>query len=551
MSDDEIELLTSPIERRAVSRLFVIGGPLGLAIAIIVSLWVSHLRISDSVIVQTEPQWIPGESLALRVQLTPEGPDPAPQAVVTLEVEQGGERHPLPALADVGGGLLQGGVVVPSLTPGPATLCLHVEASPLPPRDERIELEIVGQRAPIEARHVVSTSMSQYADDSDPQPETHAIDLRPRGRVLAGFDNELWLRVTDAKGRPWSGPAAVRLVDGELGDARGDAEAPPLVWEGRTDEAGLASFHGVLSSEVLRLRVELRDEVDAAKVVAQRQLRLVSFAGAVHLRVDPELSSPGEAVEVLAAGLSAKRPVFVDVYDANGAWTETFQPPVQGREPPRPWTPPAGREGLLQLEAYHFTNEPGESTAVARLLVDPRPPAEGAWLRALVERQRATLSLPRNDRSWDEARERVYLDTLAARSLGPEAQRSARAWLVGTLPIEVHGPPTVLRTRERDLAAVLDTKQRWAMGMRIFLLVGGGLFLVAMTILMVRSHARDAEATLRELQKLNEGAEREQLEAHVHQARRAALLRGLLMIVMMAGGLACAVLLLESFVWDL
>ena len=66
MSDDEIELLTSPIERRAVSRLFVIGGPLGLAIAIIVSLWVSHLRISDSVIVQTEPQWIPGESLALR-----------------------------------------------------------------------------------------------------------------------------------------------------------------------------------------------------------------------------------------------------------------------------------------------------------------------------------------------------------------------------------------------------------------------------------------------------------------------------------------------------
>ena len=85
MSDDEIELLTSPIERRAVSRLFVIGGPLGLAIAIIVSLWVSHLRISDSVIVQTEPQWIPGESLALRVQLTPEGPDPAPQAVVTLE----------------------------------------------------------------------------------------------------------------------------------------------------------------------------------------------------------------------------------------------------------------------------------------------------------------------------------------------------------------------------------------------------------------------------------------------------------------------------------
>lgn len=630
VADEEIELLTSPIERRSVSRLFVIGGPLGLAIAIMVSLWVASLGVSHSVIVQTEPTWVPGERLALRVQVTPEGPQPPESVSAEVVVEQLGQRYPLPAPTDAGTGLLQGGFEVPSLTSGPAVLHVHVDAPPWEPRDEQIEIEVVERREANAAEHVVSSSMSQYADDSDPQPESLKIDVRPRGRVLAGFDNELWLRITDAAGKPWSGRAAIRLVDGELADARGDPEQPPLLWEGRTDAAGLASIHGVLSSEVLRLRVEVlgeegasateadakpgadakpdadakpeadakaeadakpdvavkpddseaaaddarpddseaaiddakpgdsEAEVDDAKpdtakkpeVLAQRMIRLVSFAGAVHLRVDPATATPGEAVEVLAAGLSGRRPVFVDVYGADGAWTETFAPPVQGREPPRSWTPPPGREGLLQLEAYHFTNEPGESTAVARLLVDERPPIDLTLLQPLIARQRATLGLPRLDRTWDEARERAYLDALAERSLPPEAMSSARAWLAGTLPIEVHGPPTVLRSRERDLQAMLDTKKAWAMGMRIFLLAGGGLFLLAMTILMVRSHARDAEATLRELRTLSDGAERELLEAHVLQARRAALLRGLLMIVMMAGGVACAVLLLEAFVWD-
>lgn len=550
MPDEDIELLTSPIERRAVSRLFVLGGPLGLAISIMLSLWVSHQRVTHTVTVQTEPTWVPGESLAMRVQVVSESPDPPRSLAVQVEVEQGGVRHSLAELSEAGTGLAQGNLVVPSLTPGPATLHVQLQAPPFEPRDEQIELEVVDQRAASRAQHVISSSMSQYADDSDPQPASHFIDVRPRGRVLAGFDNELWLRVTDAKGTPWEGPAAVFLINGEFGDARGNPDDPPRLWQGRTDAAGLASLHGVLSSEVLRLRVQLQAADDPSSTVAERRIRLVSFAGAVHLRVDPVAAAPGEAVEVLAAGLSAKRPIFVDVYGADGVWTQTFAPPVHGREPPRTYTPPQGRQGLLQLEAYHFTNEPGESTAVARLLVGAGSGADAASLGPLIERQRATLSLPRLDRTWDEDRERAYLSALADRTLPAAAVDSARAWLVGTLPIEVRGPPTVLRSRDRDLGAMLEYKQRWALGMRIFLIGGGGLFLVAMTVLMARSHAHDAEATLRELRSMSEGEELEQLEAHVGQARRAALLRGLIMIVMMAGAIAGAVLLLESFVWD-
>jgi hypothetical protein len=550
VSNEETELLTSPIERRLVGRLFVIGGPLGLAVAIMLSLWVSQLYVTHAVIVQTEPQWVPGETLALRVQVTPEAGQPLGPARVELAVEQGGQRHALPSPTPVEpGGVAQGRVEVPSLTPGPATLHLHIETSPFPPRDEQIAVEVVSAREPVAARHVVSTSMSQYADDGDPQPAAVKIDVRPCSRVITSFENELFIRVTDPAGKPWVGPVAVWLVDGEVGPHRGRAADPPLLWEGRTDAAGLASLKGSLSSEVLRVLVQLRSELDA-RVLHERKVRLVSFAGAVQLTAEPVVVATGGELEVLAAGLGAKRPVFVDVYGPAGAWVDTFNPPVLGREPARQWSVPPGLVGLLQLEAYNFTNAPGESTAVARVLVEPDAGAV-ASLRSGIERQRERLSVYRFDRTWDAARERGYLDALEKATLPPAALASAQRWLLGTLPVEVYGPPTLLRTRERDLEALLAYKRAWILGLRIFVFGGGGLFLVAMTVLMLRSHARDASATLVELQGLSEGVERESLELGVRQARRASMVRGVVVIVVMAVGLVIAVLALEVLVWEL
>ncbi len=410
-----------------------------------------------------------------------------------------------------------------------------------------IPIEVVTERARSPGRHVVSGSLSQYADDSDEQPEGIAIDVRPFSRVLAGFENELLLRVVDRKGKPWSGSAAVLLLDGEFREQRGSASEPPTVWEGQTNEAGLAAIRGLLSSEIIRLRVELKG-ADGA-VTHTRKIRLVSFAGAVQLDAAPLAVVPGAALEIKAGGLSGTRPVFVDMFGPDGAWVDTFTPPVQGREPGREWTTPA-HAGLLQIEAYHFTNEPGESTAVVRVMAQPGDPSQVASLATAIERQRGALPLPRNDRTWDEDRERGYLSWLGRASLSPSAVALARRWVLGTLPIEVRGPPTILRSRERDLTAMTELKRRWVLGLRILMLGGGALFLAAMTVLMIRSHNRDATATLEELQCLNEGVERERIEAHVQQARRAALGRGLLVVFSMAVGLCSAMLLLENLVWD-
>src|SRR5690606_13862393 len=189
--------------------------------------------------------------------------------------------------------------------------------------------------------------------------------------------------------------------------------------------------------------------------------------------VEPLQVAPGDDVEVLALGLSAKRPVFVDVYGPDGAWVDTFDPPIQGREPARAWSTPTALQGLLQLEAYHFTNAPGESSAVARVLAEPPGAGPSAVsLRAGVQRQRDRLSLSRSDRTWDAARERGYLDALQAAAdagtLPPEARALAQRWVIGTLPVEVHGPPLLLATRERDLEAMLEHERRWIVGLRIF-----------------------------------------------------------------------------------
>lgn len=554
-SDDDLALLGSPIERRALGRLFILGGPIGLAIAIMAGLWIAQQHVSHAVIVQVEPQWIPEDRLAVRVQVVPELPIELDAPQVTLSVEQEGSHTVLPAPQAVGSGaIVQGTFVVPSLTPGPATLLVDIEAPPFAPRQERLPIEIVEQRAAVEGRHVVSTSMSQYADDSDPQPDEMKIDVRPLGRVLAGFSNELLVRATDRVGRPWFGPAMVWLLDGEFDGKRGDPDDPPLLWKGSTDAAGLASIEGVLASEVLRLRVELLSLDDRKTVIARRKIRLVSFAGAVDLKASALHGAPGEPLEIAGAGLGGRRPVFVDVFGPDGAWIDTFAPPIVGHEPPRPWEVPADLDatepGLIQFEGYHFTNAPGESTAVARVGVGTGPPQKIASLRPLVDRQRATLDDDRNDRTWDEKREGIYLDALTIGPLPPSAVASARRFLIGTLPIVVHGPPQRLHSRQRDLDDLLAKKQRWALMVRVFLLVGGGLFLMAMTFAMARSHAKDAAATMAELSAVTDGEEREELALHVERARRSALWQGLLIIVLMAAGIACTLVTLEVFVWD-
>jgi hypothetical protein len=539
-------LLESPLESKLINRLFVFGGPAGLLAALLAGLWVAQLHVRHSVIAQVDETWVPGRQLAVRSQLLDRDQHGIEGVNVSLSVEtQDGVRHELVELEGVSrGGVAQGVFKVPDLPLGPATLSFRYTAPSITSLEESVKITVGNEREKRKPTYTISASTLQHGDDTDAQPEGIRIAARPAGRLIAGFGNRVLVRVTEVNGRPWAGPVEIVLLHGEYMGERGARDTPPQLVLGSTDSLGLIGLEGPLASEVLRLEVRVLDREDS-HTRYKRRFRFVSYAGAVQVDVQPLAVSGSDAAEIHARGLSAKRPVFVDVYDNSGAWIDTFRPPVAGAESPREWVHPGLNPGLVQFEAYHFTNAPGESAAMARLQVVEGDVLARPGLEHLLDLQLEQLTLPRIERDYDEAHEREYLKAMASAELTRQELTVARAWLLDTLPVTIYGPPTALNTRPREDASLVERKLIWKMALRWFLLGGGALFLLAMVIAMSAAHASSARKTLVELDNISD-EERALLESHVRGARRGALVRGMGVIVVMAGGLVLTVLMLET-----
>jgi hypothetical protein len=550
-ADDEFDLLSSPLRRVRFGRGFVLAGPIGLAIALVASLWVSTMHVRHSVLVQVERTWIAGEHLGMRVALVATRPGPIQDATVEAEIQQAGRApHPLPAAGvTANGSIAEVGFEVPPLDPGAATLLVRVRGEGVDPIDEPIAIEVAAARSPVVGDRVVSGSTLQYGDDSEAQPEGLRIVVRPAGRLLAGFDNEIFVRVTDPSGTPVRGAIDVVLVDGEFMGHVGDGDRPPVLFSGTPDALGVVRLYGPLASDVVRLEVRA---VGSDGKPRTRRLRMVSFAGAVDVVATPAAVAPGEPLEVKAWGLSDKVPIHVDVHGADGALADVMFPPVVGREPPRPWSVPTNAaEGILQIEAHNHVTAPGESTALARVQVTAMDATTATSLRPLVAAHREVVDAPRIERDYDAALERAFLDWLERAPLTPIEVEGARRLLLGTLPATVYGPPVALVTRPRLEEELAQTQGRARIAMRIFLLGGGALFLGAMAIGMIRSHRRAAAVTLEELRREvdDDPGVQAKLEAQVRQATRAGILRGFAVIGIMVGGIALTMFILERIVW--
>ncbi len=544
--------------------------PLALAVDIVLSLWVSRRHVTHSVIVQVEPVWVPGERLALRGQLVDHDRDGVDAVEVSAHVESGGRSWTLGEMKAVpGGGLNQGAFEVPADLPTGAA-SLRVDFRGKLPRggevelSERIEVGVVETRAAHEAIHTINASILNWADDTSPQPKALRIDLQPYGRLLAGFDNTLMVRVTDPQGLPVAARLRIELVGGEFGGEVGPGEADydankgrlDPIFEGETDALGLARFDGRMDSDVVRLEIaaEPLEESPVENPVAapadpppsgetppppRRRFRMVSFSGGVRLFGDPAVAAPGAEVELEGASLQVERPIYVDVHGPDGAWIDTFMPPLRPYEAPRKWSLPGKLgAGFVHFEGYGYTNAPGQSAEVHRVLVVPEG---GDALEALVKAQRERLDLPREKTGFDPAIERRNLDALAQRAKTPAERESARAWLMGSLPVEVHGPPLAVQTRAREEAAVEAWKRSWTVGLRWFLWGGGVLVILVSTVSLLRQQRRLVQATR---QVLDDAGDSMSISA-----RGDLLTRGLVMIGLLSGALVLTAMMLESLVW--
>ncbi len=548
----------------------VIGAPVGLLFAILASLMISGWQVQHAVLVQVEDRWRPGETLALRVHVQDGDGIGSPGAAVSASLRRDDQVQPLAALTDVtGAGATQATIQVPAWTPGLAHLDLAIAAKG---REfhESVLVELVATRPARRGDLTISTSVKNWSDDTEPQPEHLRITLRALGRLSAGFENTLLVRVTDPEGRPHVGPVEVHLIDGEFGPERAVRGAPsPVLIRASTDPQGLLRLEGLLSTDYVRLEVVVLAKDSPAEPTAKpvaepagateaavsepvpppslgrRRFRLVSFAGAVRVDATPLAVAPGASLTIKARSLRARKPVFVDLHAPDGAWTDTLTP-VVGPEPPREWSTAGLTPGLLQIEAYQFTTAPGESAALTRIHITPGDPSDPATLRPLMAHQRELLKLGRTERGFDIELERKYLDALEQATISPPDVDLARAWLLGTLPIEVLGPPVALASLAREQAAVVARKQRWAEGLRWFLLGGGGLFLLVTLVLIVLSHRRAAARLTGEIY----GAGAQATIAHeIAQAQRAVLIRAIALVVTMALGLVLTVVVLDTLLW--
>lgn len=578
----------------------VICAPLGLAVAILASFMVAGWHVTHSVIVQVETQWRPDEALALRVHVLDGDNAGIPHATVDASLRRGDQSIELAEMRDTNGnGATQGTLQAPNWPPGPAELVLAVRGG-----EERftevVPIELAPTREAKRGTLTISTSVKNWTDDTEPQPEQLRIALRPLGRLAAGFENTLLVRVTDPTGHAYVGPVEVYLLDGEFGGERGSRDGAVRIVAGNTDASGLLRLDGQLSTDVLKLEVRVpapapvpaamsgtpepcpkceaggtavaRGGVTASGTTATaaapaaaaetagapkpaaaaaptwlgtRKFRLVSFAGAVRVSAEPLAIAPGGALAIHARGLRSKQLVYVDLHGPDGAWIDTLNP-VTGPEPPRAWTVAPLNPGFLQIEAYQFATSPGESTALARVQITAGDPNTDAALAPLFVQQRALLELGRVEKGFDRELERKYLDWLEQAEVAVADVPLARAWLLGTLPVEVLGPPVATSTLTRELADVTARRLTWVTRLRWFILGGGGVLLLLTLLLIVFSHRQAAERLSREIHGKDATAT---IAREIRQAQRSVLLRAVAMVVTMAFGLVLTVVVLDKLLW--
>lgn len=523
---------------------------LGVATIILLSLWVAGWRVEQALVVQVEPTWVAGEPLALRVLHVDGERSPIVGSRVRAELLSEGPPAPLLDAVDaIESGAAQGRFTVPALSPGWADLRVTLSADGLDPLTEVVPIEIVDERPPRAGDLTISTSTLNWGDNTEPQPESLRIVVRPDRRLLAGFDNTLMVRVTDPGGAPLPARIEVALLGGEFMGARGSTSQPPILIEATCDGLGLASLRGPMTSDVLELEVRVVDPSlvleGEARVLGRRRFRMVSFAGAVRLESDDLSLESGNIVALRTRSLRKSRPIYVDVHGADGAWIDTLEP-IIGPQPPREWSSAGQPPGLLQFEAYHYTNDPGESAELLRAQVVEGAPDGQAALEPLLERYRELLTLPRVERSFNRDDERAYLAFLERTELTADEVQAARRWLLGTLPVQVYGPPLAASTLVRAHEAMAALKTRWYDGLRIALLGGGGLFLLLLTVMVLRRLGDTVEATARALAGVDTPAA---LAAEIRRARRTALLRVGVVVLTMGAGIVLAEVVLDRLIW--
>jgi hypothetical protein len=315
-------------------RSFIIYGvPAVSALLIAAGIFSSLVEVSETLILYSQPTWIPGSATGMRVAVMDREGDfvPVTDLEMTLRDPEGGRTAVLYS-GEAHGTLAASLYVVPPDWPA-GDYDLEVLARTTR-RAKRATLRVhldpeYGGEAPLMTRNL-SDWRKQYAgaDFMDPGSDVH-VDLVPEGgQVASSLPNILYVRTTAADGSPVAASVGLALAEGYIsGELPGSIE---------TDALGLASLivyptFNVLVMGIAAVPSEPPEAVTGEPVVPSTG-RVILPIGPQGIRLRPLVPNPriGEAVRLRVYSVGIDRVIFTDLYH-RGVWVKAGGTTVDGQ----------------------------------------------------------------------------------------------------------------------------------------------------------------------------------------------------------------------------
>ncbi len=451
--------------------LIIYGVPAVAALLIAAGIFSSLIEVSETLLLYSQPSWIPGQQTGMRVAIMDREGEfvPVTDLEMTIRDRDRGVSETLVQGEAHGTKAASLAVVAPRWPDGRYELVVKARTTR---RSKTARLPVTleaGYRGePAETTRELKTWRDQFGstDFMDRGAEIR-VELVPEGgQIASSLPNILYIRTTDRSGEPVAARVELALAEGYIsGDLPGSVE---------TDALGLATLIIYPTFNILVLQVAARPLHEATDGAAEGQPgqgapgpastgRIVLPIGPQGIRLRPLVPNPatGEPIRLRVYSVGSERVLFTDLYrgdlwtDASGTTIDSQSSEVLGPKPRDP--------GMHVVQAYSspvpaiHQKLPGREPELTSCSMS----AAHLWIRA--EDESDLDSLARVASVLHEAGiDRAYTSSLTGRRLAAGGFNPGRAiaFLLARLDGAVHPPGVSASSRSSDKESATSMKTR-------------------------------------------------------------------------------------------
>jgi len=451
--------------------LIIYGVPAVAALLIAAGIFSSLIEVSETLLLYSQPSWIPGQPAGLRVAVMDREGEFVPVTDLTMTLRDRERKASETLVAGEAHGTKAASLaVVPPRWPD-GEYELEVQArttrrSKTAHLTVRLDSRYEGETA--ESTRELRTWREHFgsSDFMDEGAEIR-VDLVPEGgQIASSLPNILYVRTTDRSGAPVAARVRLALAEGYI-----SGELPESV---ETDALGLATLIVYPTFNVLVLQVAaepleppprgpVEGDVEQGPPARASTGRIVLPIGPQGIRLRPLVPNPAveEPIRLRVYSVGSERVLFMDLY-RRGLWTDASGTTVDAQSSevlgPRPRT-----AGMHVVQAYSspvpaiYQKLPGQDLELTSCSMS----AAHLWVRH--EDESDLDSLARAAAALEQAGiDRRYVAHLSAERLAGGGFNPGRAiaFLLARLDGAVYPPGVSASSRTTDKQSATSLKTR-------------------------------------------------------------------------------------------